>query len=545
MVPSKYQQAIIDWALNGTGNATCRAVAGAGKSSTLKMVGMALVESGKYREEEIRLLVFGNQNAKDLSQKFPRSWTNSISTINACGWRILRNHLGIVNPRSAKIDSWKYQTITRNHNIPLHKILEKSKDFKRLLDLVRLTKTDYTKPDQVAQLCRDYNINLKAGEMLEELTYHLSQVVTTGIKSAQRENLFDFVDQIFLPIYWDKLHQKEPDRYQPVDFPQFPFVMVDECQDLSPLQLDLVKRIGKRLLFVGDPYQAIMGFAGADSNSYHNILHQTKAQEFPLSICYRCPTTHIEAVKLVTKVKEIEGIKPTTDTAQIKIVHPKNLKQEIQLNDVIIARRTAPLVQLCISLICQDIHAVVKGKDIGESLKEEIKLVTSLNGYYWQAFLRYLEIYYRVKCDKYLDLDNGEEMIEELADKISAIRSIYLAKPFEDEKAMLDYLDSLFTEDTNAKVTLYTVHRCKGMENHRVMIIEPEKMPLMWKNQKDWQLEQEENLLYVALTRATQELIISHDPRNPAPWVQSIQDKIVAKHEKSNQLKKKELCLEP
>ena len=30
----------------------------------------------------------------------------------------------------------------------------------------------------------------------------------------------------------------------------------------------------------------------------------------------------------------------------------------------------------------------------------------------------------------------------------------------------------------------------------------------MWKNQKDWQFQQEQNLKYVALTRAKKELVI-------------------------------------
>ncbi|WP_246141786.1 UvrD-helicase domain-containing protein [Hyella patelloides] len=47
--------------------------------------------------------------------------------------------------------------------------------------------------------------------------------------------------------------------------------MVNECQDLNLCQIELSRKlVGKdgRLLYVGDPKQAIFGFAGAKCNSY-------------------------------------------------------------------------------------------------------------------------------------------------------------------------------------------------------------------------------------------------------------------------------------
>ena len=56
-------------------------------------------------------------------------------------------------------------------------------------------------------------------------------------------------------------------------------------------------------------------------------------------------------------------------------------------------------------------------------------------------------------------------------------------------------------------VMLSTIHKAKGLEADRVLILCPHKLPLTWKNQLDWQLEQELNLKYVALTRAKKELV--------------------------------------
>ena len=65
------------------------------------------------------------------------------------------------------------------------------------------------------------------------------------------------------------------------------------------------------------------------------------------------------------------------------------------------------------------------------------------------------------------------------------------------------FIDSLFTEE-NVKnaVTFSTVHKSKGLEADKVVVLLPHKLPLVWKGQKAWQYQQERNLQYVAYTRA-------------------------------------------
>ncbi|MBQ7146715.1 MAG: ATP-dependent helicase [Lachnospiraceae bacterium] len=73
---------------------------------------------------------------------------------------------------------------------------------------------------------------------------------------------------------------------------QFRYIMIDEDQDTSPLQLELLKMLAGReqnLLAVGDDDQSIYGFRGADSR-----LMLAFPKDFPgarlyrLSACYRC-----------------------------------------------------------------------------------------------------------------------------------------------------------------------------------------------------------------------------------------------------------------
>ena len=66
------------------------------------------------------------------------------------------------------------------------------------------------------------------------------------------------------------------------------------------------------------------------------------------------------------------------------------------------------------------------------------------------------------------------------------------------------------SEDEEA-VLLSTIHRAKGMESERVYIAEPLTLPLIWEGQKQWQEQQEQNLLYVALSRSTRDLFLIGD----------------------------------
>jgi len=62
-------------------------------------------------------------------------------------------------------------------------------------------------------------------------------------------------------------------------------------------------------------------------------------------------------------------------------------------------------------------------------------------------------------------------------------------------------LERLFSDDRPG-VILSTIHRAKGLQNRRVMILDYDKLPLKWLGQKSHELGQEWNLKYVALTRA-------------------------------------------
>lgn len=520
MQPSIYQQQILEWLTLGKGNGCCNAVAGSGKSTTLKLGAIALQKSGLH-PSECKIIVFGKSNSLDLIAKFGTEWKESISTLHSAGWTLLKDHCELRGNTRNLIKSTKYKAIAQDQGFIAKRgakgtlknegAIDKEADFTKLIDLVRLTNSKPTKA-AVIDICQHFEIQ---GVWKPEIIARaIDMVLKIGENQAMNKESFDFTDQIWLPVKW-KLAPRRP----------YKFVLIDECQDLNAAQLELALQLaGKkgRLLFVGDPRQAIFGFAGADNRSYQKIVDRTKATELPLSICYRCPTEHIKLVKRIFPEILIE---PAENAPQGSIVQcsEKDLDTHLKVGDMVISRKTAPLVSLCIKLIAKGIKATVKGRDIGETIKRDLEAISEVPGFTYSKFHDAVNQYKASLLAKYEGLDNEEQLKENLTDKLDALQTIYTSQTNAKSIADLEtYIDSLFS-DESSPITLSTCHRAKGLEGDRIFLHRAEDMPMRWRNQLDWQLEQEENLLYVALTRSKSELFIVGDPEwlkledEPAP----------------------------
>jgi superfamily I DNA/RNA helicase len=264
---------------------------------------------------------------------------------------------------------------------------------------------------------------------------------------------------------------------------------------------------GGRFIAVGDRNQAINGFAGADCNSFDKIANLGNTIELPLSVNYRCGTNMVKlAQELVPQIQAHQG------AIEGEINHVNSLSTDLfKENDMVICRTSAPLVGLCMKLIQSGITAVVKGKDIAQDLQ---MLVENANTKDIDQVLAYLNnekekmiatIKDNRKCTeaeakqtrKYLNLEDRCKCTENIC--------LYSIK---DTTELKSYINRLFTDDkVENAVMLSTVHKSKGLEANRVLILLPDKLPLKFPHQQEWQEKQEVNLKYVALTRARKELI--------------------------------------
>ena len=166
------------------------------------------------------------------------------------------------------------------------------------------------------------------------------------------------------------------------------------------------------------------------------------------------------------------------------------------------------------------VRPAVKGKAIGELIKLDLQEIAKMPGFRYPTFNDAVSAYRIAKQQRYEGLENEEQLREALKDKLEALTEIYKSQSQATCIGHLEsYIDSLFSDETSP-ITLSTCHRAKGLEGDRIFIISPHDLPMVWRNQQGWQLEQEHNLLYVALTRSKSELYVVGNPswlKSPEP----------------------------
>lgn len=319
---------------------------------------------------------------------------------------------------------------------------------------------------------------------------------------AQARNVIDFDDMLYMPVI------------SGATFEKFDVVFLDEAQDVSGIQVEMVDRMRNtrtRIISVGDRHQAIYGFRGALSNSMDNIKERFDAEELPLSVSYRCPKLVVEhAQSWVPQIESFEG------AAAGEVSYPESWKvKDFHAGDAVLCRVSRPTVELAFRLIRSKIPAKVLGRDIGQGL---IKLVDKMKA------LDLVDLDQKLTQYRAREAKKSSMTLEKLAaldDKIDTVRVFMDEQGIEDGTLgpstsggfgisnLKASIEALFGESADGArmVTLSTVHKAKGLEWSRVFILDADLyMPSRWARQP-WQRQQEANLQYVAATRAKQELV--------------------------------------
>ena len=96
----------------------------------------------------------------------------------------------------------------------------------------------------------------------------------------------------------------------------------------------------------------------------------------------------------------------------------------------------------------------------------------------------------------------SESHLEALLDKVETLEYVMAECQTPGEVPMK--IENLFSDDTSG-IILSSIHRCKGLEANRVFILRPDLMPHPMAK-KEWERQQENNLIYVSSTRSRAEL---------------------------------------
>ncbi len=495
--PNPQQSVFFDWIVNGTGSCVLEAVAGAGKTTTL-VHGLSLM-SGK-----VFFGAFSKNIVEEINGRVSHLGNKvKVSTMHAEGFGALRRAYG-----NLSVDNDKCRNIYRaaSDKYPEYRPLESI-----TLKLVSLAKQagvginkSIERREPWADLIDHYDLEVFDEEKCCDNT---ELIIKLARKTLQESNalshqVIDFDDMIYAPLF----HR--------VRFFQYDWVLIDEAQDTNEtrrlLALSILKR-GGRLVAVGDRHQAIFGFTGADANSLELIAESTSAKRLPLTTTFRCPKSVVAYAK--TWVNHIEA----ADTAPEGLVTnstPADLSKIAKIGDAILCRFNAPLVKYVYSFIAEGVPALIEGRDIAEGLLVLARRWKRINSY--SKLLEKLGVYEERETAKYEAKEQKSKAMA-VQDKVGCLRVIITRAARLDPNVrnvvdrVCQEIEAIFakkdgeTIDKKKVVLFSSIHKAKGREWSRVVWLQTG--PSGWARQ-DWELEQEDNLCYVAATRAKSELVL-------------------------------------
>lgn len=274
----------------------------------------------------------------------------------------------------------------------------------------------------------------------------------------------------------------------------FDLVVVDEAQDMNPAQLSLARKAvgrGGRLVAVGDNRQAIYGWRGADSNFLERLVIESGAATLSLPETFRCAKSIVEEAQRFVPDYVAFGSNPE---GKVLNVSRAKMDAEVVPGDFIISRTNAPLMRLCLSYLKDGRAAKIQGRDV---MGMVIGLIKRSEADSTSELIDWLDAYQIERLAQYEKVGASEEVILAMQDTVSTIRCLAPERATCNE--LVDFLNNLFTDrEDDDIITLTTAHRSKGLERDRV-----------WLLAETFRSEfggEEENVLYVAITRARNEL---------------------------------------
>jgi DNA helicase-2/ATP-dependent DNA helicase PcrA len=497
------QEAVFEAVHGVVSHVLVQAVAGAGKTSTI-------VEAAQRAPGKSCFVCFNKHIATELQNRL--NGAAQASTLHALGYRSVRRAFPGV-----ELDEKKPQQLLRKIEPDWFYEgkrggVRPTESAQATLALARLTKytlTNATDPDALAAVVEHYGVDMPPNPA--PVFGAVARLLEATLADTRR---VDFDDQLWLPVQ----------LRLPVE--TYDNLLIDECQDLSRLQQALAFRAAPagRIVPVGDPRQAINGFAGADPQSVPRLAELLTGSprgllDCPLTTTFRCPRKHVSmAQHIIPRIEAAEG----AADGEVLEIGPSDVRRHVSPGDLVIARRNAPLLELAFQLIADGVPVLLRGRDIGKGL---LDLVYRLEPRDPVRLLMELELHRNRQLEKLERKDAPESQFQALHDRVTCLKE--LASQSRSVQHLVDTIRALFADESDRnKVVLSSIHRSKGLEADKVIITDTENLPMTracrecrgagcshcgqrGTRSRAWEVEQEMNLAYVAVTRAKKELIFA------------------------------------
>lgn len=486
MTPDKYQAAFIAAVTSSDSNLLADAKAGCGKSTTI--------------EESIRQLAgrtwctvfaFNKAIATAMQERFDAGNVERAraQTFNAAGHRTLMQNM----KGKLTLEKFKSGRIMQDLGIRF----ENRFDAQTVERLVSIAKANAHVPGQVPWDSLSQHMGFAIGDpdLEAKIIAAAEAVFAQSYDWAMQKFIIDFDDQLYIPIM------------QRMPLPKSAYVFVDESQDVSPIQVEMIARMAsERIICVGDERQAIYGFRGADAGAINSLTERFRLQALPLNICYRCSVAVIENVqRLVPELEAAPGAKAGSVGRMRELPPLKSFEHDA----MILCRMNGPLFGLACEFLRARVPFQFKGDGLAEVMNSYIGRILKASEVAKRAdpsidsFLSMAKQWFKVEIGRY-EKRGAWGMVDALQDFHSVFKVLGRLEFVQKLSDLEDALSKIFAGQSGP--TLSSVHKAKGLEARVVYIFRPDLMPSK-RAQPGWQMQQEMNLIYVAETRAMERLV--------------------------------------
>jgi len=486
-------------------------LAGAGSGKT-----KVIVERAKNLEGKVLLITFTRKATAEIKSRLGQVRNVEVSTIDSLVRKFCKDMEYAIADKISKSRLIEKALITKNLDMPYADI--------------------YNEFGLISKLLKAFN------------NFNVDDAQKFKLKEDDYMSLYDE----YMRLYKGYMSYEELTQYVVKNnlAKKYDYVIVDEAQDISKIQYDLIKQLSQNIMLVGDDDQSIYGFRNGSNEFLLNLKKDyPNAKMIILSKNFRSSKQIVSlgnkllsfnkdryskvltANRAGTEVKigiDIEEIKEMEGTTGIIARNHKDLdkfskfldKANIKYNKDEYLVDNIDTFRNIVNLYCNRdwdndilLFQLLQKLDLFMELTEEdylknnAPMIEKLEEY---AYYKITDIFYNLDKMSYKEqliyLFNRLSIPQNIIEKLSEIPVTTLRELNTYLIDMVRFFDDTKINIGNEAVTLLTAHSSKGKEYDNVIVL---NINSFFENAED--IDEARRLLYVSISRAKNKLILESD----------------------------------